>query len=150
MGNSRDDRGSGRTRLIDREEERVWSEFYRQIGDPTVAAELIGHMDQDPQVKALHSGLYLRCRQSLRLAKKRQERAKAVGRALRRIAALLAWPIRTMRRCGAFCAAVSVAFYSGSGEPAAGQLRKLGKRPLHAAKSEPADVGKRASGSEGR
>lgn len=49
-------RGGKRIRRIGREETRVREEFYK-VGDPLLAAQLIAHMDQDAQVKRMHSGL---------------------------------------------------------------------------------------------
>ncbi|MBX9834352.1 MAG: hypothetical protein K2X78_15065, partial [Burkholderiaceae bacterium] len=100
MNKEREERGDRLQRRMGREEEMVWSQFYRTVGDPTVAAELIAHMDQDEQAKRMHSGLYLRCRQSLRRAKERQARARAVGRAVRFLLfGVCGWPFAVLARC---------------------------------------------------
>ncbi|NVE00689.1 hypothetical protein [Massilia sp. BJB1822] len=121
-------RGSKRERHIDREEDRVWAEFYRRVTDPSVAAELIAYMDQDSQVKARHAGLYLRCRQSLRREKARIMRARRVGVVVR---ALLygvfvlpcSMAVKTLR----FCGAAGMACAAPHAEPAITQLSKIGR-----------------------
>ncbi|WP_157201091.1 hypothetical protein [Massilia sp. Root351] len=137
-------------RRMGREEERVWAEFYRAAGDPAVAAELIAHMDQDEQARRQHSGLYLRCRQSLRREKERRQRAQAAGKALRKLAwALLGKPLAAFLRAGRFCCDAGAALFGLRDEPAAGQLRKLGKRAAPAVPTAPAEA-KAQAGSDGR
>ena len=148
MSREREERAARPVRRIAREEERVWSQFYREVGDPTVAAELMAHMDQDEHAKSMHSGLYLRCRQSLRKAKRRQARARAMGNVVRAFGRLLIRPLSVLRQCGLFCGAVGMALLTNGAEPATGQLRKIGPRPACAAKEAVAEDGKQASGSD--
>jgi len=144
------DRSERSVRRMRREEERVWAEFYRCAGDPAVAAELITHMDQDEQAKRQHSGLYLRCRQSLRREKERRQRAQAAGRALRKVAsALFRTPLVALLRAGRFCCDAGAALFGLRDEPAAGQLRKLGKRAARAVPAAPEETQARA-GSDAR
>src|SRR5690349_1533800 len=51
------------------EEERVWVGFYRRVGNPALAAEVIRHLDADADQKRIHPALYLRCKESLRKKK---------------------------------------------------------------------------------
>ena len=67
------------------EEERVWVGFYRRVGDPAIAAEVIQHLDADADQKRTHPALYLRCKESLRRKKTRQARAKRIRSVVRRI-----------------------------------------------------------------
>ncbi|MES2260585.1 MAG: hypothetical protein V4724_18850 [Pseudomonadota bacterium] len=149
MNKEREDRGNRHQRRMGREEEQVWSAFYRNVGDPTVAAELIAHMDQDEEAKSMHSGLYLRCRQSLRRAKERQARARAVGKALRFLLfGVCGWPFVMLGRCWRFAAEASATFLAPHAEPATVQLRKIGKRSL-GKKAVPEQAKVPATGSDG-
>jgi len=67
------------------EEERVWVGFYRRVGNPAIAAEVIQHLDADADQKRSHPALYLRCKESLRRKKARQARTKRVRSFMRRI-----------------------------------------------------------------
>lgn len=67
------------------EEERVWIGFYRRVGDPAIAAEVIQHLDTDADQKRTHPALYLRCKESLRRKKARQARTKRIRSFMRRI-----------------------------------------------------------------
>ena len=67
------------------EEERVWVGFYRRVGNPAIAAEVIQHLDADADQKRTHPALYLRCKESLRRKKARQARTKRIRSFMRRI-----------------------------------------------------------------
>ena len=67
------------------EEERVWVGFYRRVGNPAIAAEVIQHLDADADQKRIHPALYLRCKESLRRRKARQARTKRIRSFMRRI-----------------------------------------------------------------
>jgi hypothetical protein len=151
MYKEKEERGTRQVRRIGREEERLWSEFYRTVGDPTVAAELIAHMDQDDEARRLHSGLYLRCRQSLLRAKERQARAHAVGKAIRAtLFGLFGWPLALLMRCGRFCAGAGVAMMARQGEPAEIRLTEIRRRPTRKPKAAKGEPEVQAGGSEGR
>src|ERR1700675_5006996 len=60
------------------EEERVWVGFYRRVGNPAIAAEVIQHLDADADQKRIHPALYLRCKESVRRKKARQARTKRI------------------------------------------------------------------------
>ena len=66
-------------------EEKVWVSFYRNASDPTLAAELIAHLDKDADSRVQYPGLYLRCKQSVRRNREREARAKRTASALRSI-----------------------------------------------------------------
>ena len=69
---------------VDREEERAWVGFYRRVrSDPSIAAEVMGQLEADPDSKRTHLALYLCCKESLRLAKARHARNKQFGRFVR-------------------------------------------------------------------
>lgn len=61
------------------EEEKAWISFYRRVGNPDIAAEVMHQLESDPQMKRLHLALYLRCKESLRAQKARQARHKRIG-----------------------------------------------------------------------
>ena len=67
------------------EEERLWVGFYRRVGNPAIAAEVIQHLDADADQKRTHPALYLRCKESLRKKKARQARTKRIRSFMRRI-----------------------------------------------------------------
>lgn len=65
------------------EEEKAWISFYRRVGNPDTAAEVMHQLDSDPEMKRLHLALYLRCKESLRAQKTRQARHKRIGQFVR-------------------------------------------------------------------
>ena len=86
------------------EEERVWVGFYRRVGNPAIAAEVIQHLDADADQKRTHPALYLRCKESLRRKKARQARTKRIRSFMRRI---LSGLLRRLREQPAPAAAAS-------------------------------------------
>lgn len=71
------------------EEEKIWVSFYRNAGDPHLAAELIAYMDKDADSRMQYPGLYLRCKQSVRRNREREARAKRIANALRVVLRLI-------------------------------------------------------------
>ena len=67
------------------EEEKMWVGFYRCVGNPAFAAEVIRHLDADAEQKRSHPALYLRCKESLCKKKARQARMKRIRSFMRRI-----------------------------------------------------------------
>src|SRR6266540_5524001 len=67
------------------EEEKIWVGFYRCVGNPAIAAEVIQHLDADADQKRTHPALYLRCKESVRRKKARQARTKRIRSFMRRI-----------------------------------------------------------------
>jgi len=67
------------------EEERMSVGFYHRVANPTIAAEVIQHLDADADLKRTHPALYLRCKESLRQKKARQARTKRIRSFMRRI-----------------------------------------------------------------
>ena len=65
------------------EEDRTWVRFYRQVGDPDIAAEVVTQLDTDAQARHEHLALSLRCRESLRAHKARARRNKRIGQFVR-------------------------------------------------------------------
>ncbi len=68
---------------IQREEEKAWISFYRRVGNPDIAMEVMHQLESDPEMKRLHLALYLRCKESLRAQKARQARHKRIGQFVR-------------------------------------------------------------------
>lgn len=88
------------------EEEKVWISFYRRVGNPDIAAEVMHQLESDPEMKRLHLALYLRCKESLRAQKARQARNKRIGQFVRMVSmALFVAPIiaiqKLLRQSGA-------------------------------------------------
>ena len=71
------------------EEEKTWISFYRRIGNPAIAAEVMHQLESDPEMKRMHLALYLRCKESLRTQKVRQARNKRIGQFVRMLSAAL-------------------------------------------------------------
>lgn len=82
MDQKRSDR---RSTTSSNEEEKAWASFYRNTRDQELAAELIAHMDKDPESRTQHSGLYLRCKQSIRLHRAREARAARIANIIRTV-----------------------------------------------------------------
>ena len=88
------------------EEEKAWISFYRRIGNPAIAAEVMHQLESDPEMKRAHLALYLRCKESLRTQKVRQARHKRIGQFIRMLfAALFVAPalavLKLLRQSGA-------------------------------------------------
>ncbi len=56
------------------EEEKAWISFYRHVGNPAIATEVMHQLESDLEMKRAHLALYLRCKESLRMQKARQAR----------------------------------------------------------------------------
>lgn len=118
------------------EEERAWVGFYQRVGrDPATAAEVMAQLEADPEMKRLHLGLYLSCRQALRRHKERQARHKRVGQLLRAWSrVLLVGPFLALR--AALVGSRDLLLESlpqPRAEPAAAQARRLARRTEFAA-----------------
>ena len=138
-------RGSRKERWTSREEERVWTGFYRRVGDPEVASDLIEQMEADSEVKARHLGLYLRCKQSLRREKARRARAKAIARAVEALLRLLVIaPAGRLVGLWSFVGAICMHLLPEPDEPATKQMRKIRKADA-ATKSTRVDVQQEAT-----
>ena len=110
------------------EEERVWVGFYRRVGNPAIAAEVIQHLDADADQKRTHPALYLRCKESVRRKKARQARVKRIRSFMRRIlGSLLRHPESNPRRPLRHCARIVV-----EGPP-----ESMREAAQHAVKSRP-------------
>jgi hypothetical protein len=64
---------------VDFEEEKAWISFYRGVGNPAIAIEVMNQLDSDPEMKRSHLALYLHCKESMRMQKIRQARNKRIG-----------------------------------------------------------------------
>ncbi|QKY11990.1 hypothetical protein [Janthinobacterium lividum] len=64
-------------------EQRAWVSFYRHIGDPIVAAEVLRLLDSNGEIRSDHLGLYLHAKRSIRMHKQRQLRAQQLAYVLR-------------------------------------------------------------------
>ncbi len=84
---------------VDGEEEKAWISFYRRVGNPAIAAEVMHQLDSDPVMKRAHLALYLRCKESLRLQKARQARHERIGQFVRMLStALLVAPVIAIQK----------------------------------------------------
>lgn len=89
-------------RSVDAEEERAWVDFYRRARrDPVIAAEVLTHLDRDPDMKRNHLALFLCCRETLRRDKAHQVRNQRIGAFVRWLARLLfVTPWRALQNTG--------------------------------------------------
>ena len=112
---------------VDQAEQRAWIGFYRRVGDPVVAAEILQELQSDPEMKRAHLALYLRCKESLRAHKARLARNKRIGQFVRMLcSAVFLTPARAAHRLLNRSRDIAVeCLPQASAEPAARQVRKL-------------------------
>ncbi|MES2264289.1 MAG: hypothetical protein V4724_37755 [Pseudomonadota bacterium] len=111
------------------EEEKVWISFYRRVGDPAIAVEVMNQLDSDPELKRMYLALYLRCKESLRTHKARQERNKRIGQFVRMLLhAVFVLPLAGMQRWLRHGGDIAVeCLPEVAREPAARRVQKLSK-----------------------
>lgn len=109
------------------EEDRSWVRFYRQAGNPDIAAEVLTQLDADTQARHEHLALYLRCRESLRAHKARTQRNKRIGQFVRLgCRVIVAEPLRALRQGAARAFELLVeCLPEARREPAAAKVRQL-------------------------
>ena len=61
------------------EEEKAWVSFYRRVGEVSIATEVIELLKADAYMKRTHLALYLRCSETVRIARERPARARRIG-----------------------------------------------------------------------
>ena len=74
---------------VDFEEENAWVSFYRRVGNPAIATEVMNQLESDPEMKRRHLALYLRCKETLRTQKARQTRNKRIGQLVRMLSSAM-------------------------------------------------------------
>ncbi len=111
------------------EEEKAWISFYRRVGNPDIAAEVMHQLESDPEMKRLHLALYLRCKESLRAQKTRQARNKRIGQFVRMLFhALLVAPMIAIQKLLRQSGAIAVeCLPEVRKEPAARQVKHLAR-----------------------
>ena len=120
------------------EEERVWVGFYRRVGNPAIAAEVIRHLDADADQRRAHPALYLRCKESLRKKKARQARRKRIRSFMRRIlGGLLRHPESNLRSQPRHSARIVVEGLSESMREPAQQAMKSRPQTAELAAAQP-------------
>ena len=116
-------------------EEQAWVGFYKRIGDPAVAAEVLEYFRADPEAKRTHPALFLRARESMRRYEARQMRARRIGSFVRMAFNLAfigpALAIRNMLQGGQEIAVQCLPEVAA--EPAVRRIKKLSKKPEFAA-----------------
>jgi len=132
------------------EEERVWVSFYRNASDPTLAAELIAHLDKDADSRMQYPGLYLRCKQSVRRNREREARAKRTASALRSIyrtlvqvpVGVIVSVLRQLRAAARFGGDVALDVCDGGAPAARPPKASTGRRSPSGRPASPSDVPK--------
>lgn len=119
---------------VDHEEERAWVNFYRRVGDPDIAVEVMHQLEADPEMKRAHLALYMQCKETLRKHLARQARDKRIGQAVRSLCVAL-----FVRPLGWIGLSWSRALHTAEAclpeerkEPAVGQVDRLAKKPAYA------------------
>ena len=112
---------------VDHAEEKAWMGFYRRVGDPVIAAEILHELQSDPEMKRAHLALYLRCKESLRAHKARLARNKRIGQFARLLcSAVFLTPARAVHRLLRRGTDIAVeCLPEPAAEPATRQVRKL-------------------------
>ena len=99
MSQERSNRPRSKRFGVDYEEERAWVSFYRNVGNPAIATEVMNQLESDPEMKRTHLALYLRCKESLRTQKARQARNKRIGQFVRMLSnAVFVVPVIAIQR----------------------------------------------------
>jgi hypothetical protein len=116
------------------EEDRAWFHLYRGASQPSVAHEVVLHLDCDPEAKRCHLALYLRCRETLRAHKARQARNQRVGAFIRTVlVAFFVMPVRALRWFGSRSGEFAVELLpQAQTEPAQRQVQRLRKTKPYA------------------
>lgn len=84
---------------VDDEEQKAWAGFYRRVGHPALALEILRQLEADPEMKRAHLALYLLCKEGLRLQKARQARHQRIGQGVRLLGGvLLTAPLHALRK----------------------------------------------------
>ena len=131
MSQEKQPRRAPRRESVALEEERAWIMFYRRLGDPAMAAELIQYLDADPALKQAHPALYLRCKQTVTRNRERQARARRIGQCVRRcIVVMVAAPLAALQRALRSGRDIAVECLPDTlAEPAAPRVRRLADKP---------------------
>lgn len=74
-----------RPRTVAQAEDEAWVGFYVAVEDPTVAAELIQHIDASEELRKTHAALYLMAKRSIQRAKARDVRNQRIGAFVRAV-----------------------------------------------------------------
>lgn len=119
---------------VNHAEEQAWVGFYKRVGNPVVAAEVIQQLDADPEMKRAHLALYLRCKESLRMQKARLARNKRIGQFVRTLCgAWLVAPAHAVVRLLHHGRDIAVeCLPQVAAEPAVRQVRKLTQKSEYA------------------
>jgi hypothetical protein len=116
------------------EEDRAWFHLYRGASQPSVAHEVVQHLDSDPEAKRCHLALYLRCRETLRAHKARQARNQRIGTFVRTVlVAIFVMPVRALRWFGSRSGELAVELLpQAETEPAQRRVQRLRKTKPYA------------------
>jgi len=131
------------------EEEKAWVSFYRRIGNPAIAAEVLHQLESDPEMKRAHLALYLRCKESLRAQKVRQARHKRIGQFVRMLfGVVFMTPVIAIQKLLRQSGAIAVeCLPEVSKEPAVRQVNNLARDTEFAQSQSEFDGQTAASGS---
>jgi hypothetical protein len=113
-------------------EERTWVGFYRRVGDPSIAAEVVQYLESDAELKRTCPGLYLRAKESVRRQKEREARAKRIGMFVRTLCnAMFVTPVMALRRLIRTSGEVAIECLPDvtAGDVAARRVRALKTKP---------------------
>ncbi|BBP02916.1 hypothetical protein TPL01_13550 [Sulfuriferula plumbiphila] len=130
---------------VDFEEEKAWVSFYRRVGNPAIATEVMNQLESDPEMKRTHLALYLRCKETLRTQKARLARNKRIGQFVRMLSsAMFVAPVIAIQRLLHQSGEIAVECLPNvTSEPAARRVRSLTKE--HGFAQAQSEFGSRAA-----
>jgi hypothetical protein len=87
---------------VEGEEKQAWITIYQRArSSPTLAAEVMAQLNQNPEIKGERLGLYLCCKECVRSDRTRQARNQRIGAFVRRFATwLFVFPLDALRHMG--------------------------------------------------
>lgn len=119
------------------EEKKAWAAFYARVGkDPLLAAELIGLLDKDVELKRAHLALYLSSKEAMRAHQQRQVRNQRIAHAIRWLFRLsfavpAQWLVSGLRRSTDI--ALASLPQEATGESAIRQVKRIARNSTSAA-----------------
>lgn len=131
MSQEKPHRSRSRRFGVDFEEEKAWVSFYRSVGNPAIAVEVMNQLESDPEMKRTHLALYLRCKESLRTQKVRQARNKRIGQFVRMLShAVFVAPVIAIQRLLRQSGDIAVeCLPEVRNDPAVRQVSRLSREP---------------------
>lgn len=111
-------------------EDFAWEALYRSAHDSATAAEVVAFLAADVEARRTHLALYLRCRQTVRVAKVRRIRIRRIAALLRRLVqVVIAAPLAAFGRVLRGGSDVAIERMPQAGSTTSGSRRKAAATP---------------------